>query len=206
MVHGVGAQEPHHLAQVRGVQGVGQREAQVLVVERDGLLRAGGVDDDVAELDRHRLPLLDLAVGAHRDVGGDLDRAALVVEEPEAVPAARGGQRVGLADELHAVAAEVLREGVDVVAVRGAEADEVEAFLRVATQPHRVLLGRAGGREERDAVVGRLRLQPPHARVELELSGVVGHGEVDVPQVRDEPIGHVFSKEQCAVQAGVASI
>ncbi len=35
-----------------------------------------------------------------------------------------------------------------------------------------------------------LGLETPVPGVELELLGVVGHGEIDVPQVGDEPFGH----------------
>ena len=103
--------EPHHLAHARVHQGVGQGEGQVLLVEGAGALGVGGVDDDVREADRDRLALLDLAVLPDGDVGADLDGAALVVEEPEAVAAAGGLQRVRLADELDAVGGRAARRG-----------------------------------------------------------------------------------------------
>ena len=65
------------------------------------------------DADRDGLALLDGAVLAGLDVGGDLDGAAVEVEEAEAVAAAGGLQRAGLADDLHAALAEVLGERVD---------------------------------------------------------------------------------------------
>jgi hypothetical protein len=106
--------EPHHLAHARVHQGVRQRERQVLLVERARRLGLGGIDHHVRQPNGDRFTRLYLAVLPDRHVGADLDRASLVVEEPEAVATAGRGEGVGLADQLHAVTGQLRRQGVDV--------------------------------------------------------------------------------------------
>ena len=75
-------------------------------------------------------------------------------------------------------------------AVAGAVRDEVEALLVGLAQPYDVLLGAALGGEEGDpGVLGDLG-QAPDAGVEVELLVVVGHGEVDVPQMGEQACAH----------------
>src|SRR5205823_4512619 len=50
----------------------------------------------------------------------------------------------------------------------------------------------AFGGEEGDAGVGVFLGEAPGAGVEVLLAREVGHGEVDVPQVGDQAIGHGF--------------
>ncbi len=139
---------------------------------------------------RNRLAGLDPAVPADGDVRADLDDAALVVEEAEAVPAAGGGQRGRLAGQPDTPACEAARELIDVSGRGGPEGDEVDALAGRRAHPDHVLLGGAFGGEEGEpglAVPGR---QSPRAREEVQLPGVIGHRQVDVAQVGDEPLGH----------------
>ena len=122
------------------------------------------------------------------DVGGDLDGAAVDVEEAEAVAAAGGVDLARLGDQLHSAREELLGERVHVGGVRGAVGDEVEALLLGLAEPDDVLLGGALGGQEGDAgVLGDLG-QAPDAGVEVELLVVVGHGQVDVPQVGEQTV------------------
>ena len=127
---------------------------------------------------------------ADGDVGADLDGAALVVEEPEAVAAAGGLQRAGLGDEPDAVGGQAAGQRVDVGGVRGTERDQVDPLVGRLAQPDDVLLRAALGGQEGQARVAVLGGQAPGVGVEVELLGVVGHGEVDVPQVGDQALGH----------------
>jgi hypothetical protein len=61
-------------------------------------------------------------------------------------------------------------------------------------QAHDVLLGGALRGQEGQAGVAVLGGQAPGAGVEVELPGVIGHGEVDVPQVGDQALGHVVPR------------
>ena len=106
------------------------------------------------DADRDRLALFDLAVLPRLDVAGDLDGAAVEVEEPEAVAAAGGLQLAGLADQLHALGAELRGERVDRGGALGAERDQVEALLVGLAQADDVLLRRALGGEVREVAVG----------------------------------------------------
>ena len=109
---------------------------------------------------------------ADRDVGADLDGAALVVEEPEPVAAAGGLQGAGLADQLHAVGGQPGGQGVDVGGGGGAEGDQVDPLVGGLAQPDDVLLGRALGGQEGEAGVAVLGRQAPGAGVEVQLLGV----------------------------------
>ena len=71
-----------------------------------------------------------------------------------------------------------------------AEGDQVDPLVGRLAQPDDVLLGGAFGGQEGQAGVAVLGLQAPGVGVEVELRGVVGHGEVDVPEVGDEALGH----------------
>jgi hypothetical protein len=147
----------------------------------------------VGQADRDRLALLDRPVLPDGDVGGDLDGAALVVEEPEAVAAAGGLQCAGFADQLDPVGGEPAGEGLDVGGGGSAERDEVDPLLGGLAQPYDVLLGAALCGEERQAGVAVLGGQAPGVGVELQLPGVVGHGQVDVAQVGDQAFWHLSS-------------
>jgi hypothetical protein len=68
VVPGVDPQEPHHRADGRVRESVGQPEAQVALVPGHGGLRRGRVDHHVREPDRDGLALLDPPVRASRDV------------------------------------------------------------------------------------------------------------------------------------------
>ncbi|SED65056.1 hypothetical protein SAMN05428954_0689 [Streptomyces sp. 2112.3] len=155
--------EVHDLAHVRRAEGVREPEAQVLLVPGAGAVDVVRVQHHVGELDRNGLAFLDLAVPARLEVGGDLDGAAVDVEEAEAVAAAGGVDRPGVGDQLHAAGEEPLGEGVDVGGVGGAVGDEVEALVVGLAQSGHVLLGGAFGGEEGDAgVLGDLvRPQTP---------------------------------------------
>ena len=124
---------PHEVEDVtdaRVVQRVGQPEVQVPGVPGEGLLGLRRVDHDVREPDRNVFLLLDLAVRARGDLGRDLDRAAVDVEEPEAVPAAWRLQVTRLADQGDAGGGKPGGEGVDVRAVTRPERQEVDPLLR----------------------------------------------------------------------------
>ena len=103
----------------------------------------------MGEADRDRLALLDPAVLADGDVGADLDGAALVVEEPEAVAAAGVCSVPGSLTSCTPSAASLRGEGVDVGRGGGAEGDQVDPLVGGLPQPDDVLLGRALGGEER---------------------------------------------------------
>src|SRR6266542_6036123 len=144
----------------------------------------------MGQLHRDRLALLDLAVPAYGDIRRHLHGAPVVVEEPETVATARGLKLVRLGDQPDTRRSEPQRECSNVLAILRTERDQVEPLLLSTPQPYGVLLGRTLGRQEREAVIGRLRLEPPHRGVELELLVIVRYGEVDVPKVSDQPIGH----------------
>jgi hypothetical protein len=179
-----------NLPHVRVHQGVRQREGQVRLVERAGALGVGRVDDDMGQADGNVLALFDPAVRPDGDIGADLDGAAFVVEEPEPVPAAGGLYRAGLADQAHSGGGELIGESVHVGAAGRAEGDQVDALVGRLPQPDDVLLGGALGGEEGQAGVAVLGFEAPGAGEEVQLPGVVGHGQVDVAKVGDKAVGH----------------
>ena len=100
-----------------GVRALGDVHGVVLVADphevRD-VTDVRRVEDDVRELDRDGLLLLDPAVLPDLDVGRDLDGAAVDVEEAEAVAAAGSVHLARLGDQLNATGEELLGERVHV--------------------------------------------------------------------------------------------
>jgi hypothetical protein len=138
---------------------------------------------------------------ARRDIGGDLDRAPVEVEEAHAVAATGCVHRAGFADHRHARRDQPFGEGVHVGGGRGAEGEEVDAALVGVAQPYHVLLRRADRGEESDAGISRLRSQAPEILIERELFVVVGDGQIDVAKMGDQAvIAHTGTP--CPDQAG----
>src|SRR6478735_5894715 len=90
MVPVVAPHEVHHFPHVWAPEGVAVLEPHVGLVPRTGRGYVAAVDDEVGQAHRDRLALLDRAVLPGLNVRGDLDGAAIPVEEPESVPTARG--------------------------------------------------------------------------------------------------------------------
>ena len=96
----------------------------------------------------------------------DLDGAALVVEEPEAVAAAGGLQGAGLADQLHAVGGELRGEGVDVGRRWRRRRRSGRSACRSASRSRTTYCsGRALGGQEGEAGVAVLGLVRPQVSV-----------------------------------------
>ncbi len=87
------------------------------------------------------------AVGfAHRggDVARHLDGAALVVEEPKPVPAARRVQFGRLCHDLHTTQAQCCGESINHTSIAGTERYDIDALCLGLAQPQHVGLWRAG--------------------------------------------------------------
>jgi hypothetical protein len=156
MVPAVAAHEAHEVAEP-----VGDLEAQRLLVPGHGGLVIGRVHDDVADLHWDRLAACKGARGALLHLGRDLQGVAVGIEEPEAVAAAKRGERLRLADDLTALGLDLFEERVDVGARLRSPADEVDPLLVALPQADDIFLRRAGGGEiDQPVLVGDLR-QPP---------------------------------------------
>ncbi len=161
----VAPHEVHHLAHVLAPERVRELEAEHVGVEVAGRVGVVAVHHRVRDADRDRLALLDRAVLPGLDVGGDLDGAAVDVEEPEAVAAAGGLQLAGLADQLDPGRAEVLGQRVHCRAVSAPNAIRSSRFSWTGAAGRRT----APASPRRRSTTGRCRCplgQPPGVAVE----------------------------------------
>ena len=145
----------------------------------------GAVDDDVAQLPRHRLAGLEGTERLGRDIGRDLDQPPVKIEEAQPVPAAGGLQRRGLADDHHASRAELSGQRVDGARARCAEGDDVQSFRLGLPEPDDIRFGDAGRAQIDDIAIARYPVQAPDPLVEGNGGAQVGNGHGNVPQMGD---------------------
>src|SRR3954454_14996959 len=106
------------------------------------------VDDDVAELLRDGLLLLEPAVWPQFDIGRHLDEAAVRIEEAHTIAAAWGTQLVRVPIDLDLLLNQTLGQQVHVCGGVSRERDQVKSLLPVLPDPKDVLLWIGWGPEE----------------------------------------------------------
>jgi hypothetical protein len=106
---------------------------------------------------------------ASLDVGRDLDRHAVGIEEPEPIAATRAGEIGRFGDDLAAGRLHLRKELVNVGPRRGRPGDHIDSFLLGLPQAHDVMFGTSGGRKIDETVVGRHFVEPPDVGIEAPL-------------------------------------
>ena len=163
------------------------RKPEDLLVEGLRRMHVRGVDDDVAELLRNGLLLLELAVRPQFDIGRHLDEATVRIEEAQPVATARSAQLVRVAIDLDLPVDQSLGQEIHVGGRLGGEGDQVEPLLPVLTDPEDVVL-RIGWRpEERHPAVLRDRDETPDVLVEVHGLSIAGDRNSDVAKMGNGP-------------------
>src|SRR6185312_15344858 len=187
VMKGIAAQKAHEVAQP-----VADPQAQIRLIEGDRLLEIGSVENHVRQRRWNRLAVCELPCGPIANAARQLHRAAIDVEEAEAVPSTRLIEAMGLGDQPHPRRLQSLGPAINRRMIRNGERENVESLFRSLTQAKdKRLAGPLGGKIRCVGVLRHLR-QTPDAAGKRPLGGKIRYSETNISQVSHSIVGHDF--------------